>query len=623
MLAVETVATASRGWFDKASDEEKQDWLGANVGWAKEKFGRGLLSAKLHLDEEVWHIHFVALPVVEKRDLPRGKKPTDPVKLADYERRRAEAPLKWTLSYHDVLGGAKERFSREQDAYYGVVAHLGLERGEIQRDDVEIEVGDELTVSALALSRGTNPDGTARPRRSMTPAEGRAAVKRLRRETETAKQATEEARQRTEAEQTVAAAARAEAERRAEEATDHLMRAALHHEKAAAAAAVVERERNALAAEQALAEQQRRTLVADRRKLETAMAEAEQDRLILSRARDKAEAEAAAAATARRTAEAERASMAAERQTVAQDKAALAARQRRQHDEMELLARGTDDRNGFRLTAHEKAFVMVTHAITEDERAVYRGRWTSAAVRIGHQLALALDRIRQLTADLLHREGRVDAREAEVTRRETAAQEHDRQQAAAVADLARQRREHDTANEVMLRDLAKRDQDLDRRAASLKEKDIEIQDRLSAVDYMLSDIDRRETEQRTWMAVVSGAADGSLIGSFREAEGYFRMGRGTKAPPAEIARTIADQPPPCAKYMLRLIDATFRDRADAAMRIMTLNDDADDLRAAIDQARLSLPPAQQPAVDAARKAQDDIALSLRRFAAIQSKGESR
>lgn len=623
VLAVETVATASRGWFDKATDEEKQDWLRANVDWAKEKFGRGLLTAKLHLDEEVWHIHFVALPVVEKQDLPRGKKPKDPVKLAEYERRRAEAPMKWTMSYHDVLGGAKERFSREQDGYHAAVAHLGLERGEIQRDDVEIEIGDELTVSALELSRGHNPDGTPRPRRSMTPAKGRAAVKRLKREAEAVKRMADAARQRADAAEAIATAARVEAERQALEAADHLARAALRHDEANAATAAAERIRDALAVEHALAEEQRRALAADRRKLDEALFQAEQDRLALSQARDKAEAGAILAADERRAAGKEREALEAERQAVAQDKAALAERQKRQHDEIELLARGADDNNGLRLRPDQNAFVMTTEAMTDNERAVYRGRWTSGAIRIGHQLALALERIRRLAADLLRREGRVEAREAEIARREAIAAERDRRHAVAVADLERQQRAQESSREAALRLLAQRDQDLGRRAAALKEHEAAIQQRITVADRRITGIDRREAEHRAWMAVVTGAADGSLVGSFREEDGYFRIGRTAKAPTEAIARTIADRPPAWAADMFRLIDATFRDQANTAVRIMALNDEADDLQSAIAEARSWLPPEHQRSVEAASKTQEDVTTGLRRLAAMQAQERSR
>jgi hypothetical protein len=463
VLAVETVVTASRAWFEKATDEEEEAWLHANVEWAKQKFGRGLLSAKLHLDEEVRHIHLVSLPVVEKLDLPRGKKPKDPTKLADYERRRKEAPMKWTLSYHDVLGGPKERFSREQDAYHAAVADLGLERGEIQREDIEIEIGDELTVSALELSRGSNADGTPRPRRSMTPAEGRAVVKRLRSEAEAAKRIADEARQHAEQEQAAAAAARADAELSAQGAADHLHRAALRHDEAVAAAIQAGRERDAVVVDRAKIDIERQQLDAGRRALATAASKAEQARLALIRDRDQAAIALIHAEAERGAARSERESLSAERQAIADEKTALVVHQKRQHDEIELLARGADDANGLQLKPIDESFAMTTAAMTTGELAVYRGRWTEGAIRIGRQLALALERIRRLAADLLLREGRVVAGEADLARREAAALARDRQHQVATADLDFRRRELDAQQ---------RDQELKSLALDQRERDV-------------------------------------------------------------------------------------------------------------------------------------------------------
>lgn len=210
VLAVEAVTTASKGWFEKATDDEKRQWIAANLEWGRRKFGEGLISARLHLDEETWHIHTVALPVVEKRAAQRGAPPRDPAARAEYERRKATAPMRWTVSYHDVLGGPKKRFSSEQDAYHQAVEHLGLERGEVQREDIEIEIGDELTISALALSRGIDANGVRRPRRNMTPAQGRAEVKRLRREAEAARRSVEQVQRRAEEHRREARAALAE-----------------------------------------------------------------------------------------------------------------------------------------------------------------------------------------------------------------------------------------------------------------------------------------------------------------------------------------------------------------------------------------------------------------------------
>ncbi|UZW57558.1 plasmid recombination protein [Sphingobium sp. JS3065] len=542
VIAVETVTTASKAWFDKASEAEKQEWLRTNVEWAKKKFGKGLLSAKLHLDEEVWHIHFVAIPVVEKRALPRGKKPTDPVKLADYERRKAEAPMKWTLSYHDILGGKNQRLSEEQDAYHAAVKHLGLERGEVQRDDIEIELGDELTISALELSRGRNADGSARPRRSMTPAEGRAAVKRLRAEAEALVHAAEEDRKQAATDRAALAAAQAEAERQAQDVAHELRMAAERHENADAAARDAERERNRLSEARQIADQQRQKLEEDRRALGNALARAEEDHVVLQRARHEAQDVARRAEQERQAAAAERDAIARDREALAQDQAALKAQQKRQDAEIELLARGADDSNGLDLRPHEQAFTMKADVMTEKEKLVYKTPWTAGALRIGHQLALALQRIRRLTADLLRREGRMMVQEKELARREAATIERDRQQAISAQRLEQRHAEQDAAMALARDQLAKREQVIAARENALEPREAAIQQQASAAREIEAAAEEREQAQRDWMKVVIGSADGSLIGSLRD-DGYFHMARqidGRPRPASDaVKRTIA------------------------------------------------------------------------------------
>lgn len=619
VIAVEIVVTASRGWFDDATEEEKREWLRANVEWAKERFGRGLLTGKLHLDEEVWHIHFVALPVVEKRELPRGKRPTDPVKLAEYEQRKANAPLRWTLSYHDILGGKGDRLSREQDRYHNAVKHLGLKRGEVQRDDVEIEVGNELTISALELSRGYRADGTPRPRRSMSPAEGRAAVKRLRREAELIKRELEKEREQMAAEQAAAAAALAEAKYHQAEAASHLKEAALRNEEAAACLEVTERTRDQLREEHNLAEQQRKALEDDRRALQASLSLAEQERMLLCKTREEAEAELIIARAERKAIEDKREALAAEQMNLQKEKSAFHDRQQRQHDEIELLARGADDQNGLELAPTVDAFVMNPDRMTERERSVYGGRWTSAAARIGHQLALALERIRQLAVDIIRREKLVEAREQNILHRERNADARERQSASAAAELGRQQREQ----EAQLRLLVEREQDLDRRARALAAQEQAVRQRASAGEQLALSLDRREAEHNAWMAVVTGVAEGTLVGGYREEEGLFRMSRMAKPPTALIAQAISSPPPPWAREILRLITSTMRDQAEAAMMVAEIYTEAESLEVAIRKARSSLPAQQQPSVDKADDMQQAVSERLRRLAALNDRGSSR
>lgn len=626
VIAVETVTTASKGWFDKASEAEKQEWLRTNVEWAAHKFGKGLLTAKLHLDEEVWHIHFVAIPVVEKRALPRGKKPTDPVKLADYERRKAEAPMKWTLSYHDILGGKNQRLSEEQDAYHAAVKHLGLERGEVQRDDIEIEIGDELTISALDLSRGHNADGSARPRRSMTPAEGRAAVKRLRAEAEALAQAALHDRQQAATDRLASAAFQAEAERQAQDVAQELRMAASRHEEAEASAREAQRERERLAEARMIADRQRQQLEEDRQKLAEALARAKSDQVLFQRARRDAQDAAERAEQERQAAVSERDAIARERELVARDHAALEARQKRQNAEIELLARSADDSSGLNLRPHEQAFVMKTSAMTQQEHAVYKAPWTAGAIRIGRQLALALQRIRRLTADLLRREGRVAAQEAELAQREAIASEREHRQAASEQKLRQERLAQDAATTMARHELREREKAITARADALAAREAALKQQASATQASAAAAAQREQAQLDWMTVVTGSATRMLIGSFRD-DGYFHMalkpdGRLHPAPDAVI-RTIANRPPEWAAAMLKLIDSTLRDQADANSRIMKLNDDVDALDDLVERTRKSLPQHQQRILDETDEARNEVAERLRRLAVIQAQQRSR
>lgn len=351
--------------------------------------------------------------------------------------------MRWTLSYHDVLGGKKERFSLEQDAYHAAVKHLGLERGEIQREDIEIELGDELTVSALALSRGHNADGTPRPRRSMTPAEGRAAVKRLRRGAEIANKRAEEAWRQAEAERAAAISAHAEADRRTQESADLIRQANIEHELAAAARLEAQAQQDKMAAEQLLIDQEREQIEADRCMLENdrseaALSRAAQDAALQLRARevearereaadalvaaqaacDAAAAEATEARKVRADAEAERAKAGAERDAVAAERARL------DYDEAQLalLARATDDDAGLRLCPTEKNFSMNERAMTEQEREAYTRQWSGPLLRIARQLARALEQVRRLIREVRGREKAVDVREAAVAAREQMAE---------------------------------------------------------------------------------------------------------------------------------------------------------------------------------------------------------
>lgn len=354
VLAVEAVVSASRAWFDNTTAAEKDEWCNASVKWAHKKFGRGLLTAKLHEDEEVWHIHFVALPVVNKQQKPRGRPP----RCADERRRReeewAKKPAKWTLSYHDVLGGAAERLSEEQDTYHAAVQHLGLARGEKQRNDITIELGDELTMAVTRLARGLDENGQSRPRRSLAPQEYRQEIKRL-------KQEAEAERRRA-----------AEAQRQAE---------------IARVAAEQERARCQEAADQAVA------------------------------ARAAAERTTVEAAALREAAERERRAALAEKEQLSLKRHELEAEQQRRQAELALLLRATDESSELNLRPQDNSFAMGTARMSDREREVYTGSWTALGIKVGTILAKALERLRQFANQLRKREFDLIDREASLDKR--------------------------------------------------------------------------------------------------------------------------------------------------------------------------------------------------------------
>jgi len=51
IVAVEAVVSASKAWFAQASEQQKAAWRAASLKWARGLFGRGLLTAKEHLDD--------------------------------------------------------------------------------------------------------------------------------------------------------------------------------------------------------------------------------------------------------------------------------------------------------------------------------------------------------------------------------------------------------------------------------------------------------------------------------------------------------------------------------------------------------------------------------------------
>lgn len=215
--------------------------------------------------------------------------------------------------------------------------------------------------------------------------------------------------------------------------------------------------------------------------------------------------------------------------------------------------------------------------------------------------------------------------EKELARREAATIERDREQAISAQRLEQRHAEQDAAMALARDQLAKREQVIAARENALEPREAAIQQQASAAREIEAAAEEREQAQRDWMTVVSGSADGSLIGSLRD-DGYFHMarqidGRSRPAPDA-VKRTIAKRPPEWAATMLKLIDRTFRDQADTSIRIMKLNDEVDALDDLVEQTRKSLPQNQQQIFNGTDEALKEVAERLRRMEAIQSQQRS-
>ena len=422
ILAVEAVTSASRAWFNAATEDEKEEWVDANLDWAKAKFGRGLISAKLHLDEETWHIHFIAVPVVEKAPKRRGRKPKDAERLAARETYNATREKRWTLSYEDVLGGHRERLSKEQDTYHAAVEHLGLKRGEINPEIVEIHLGDELYKQIEEWERGS-------PRKNITPQHYRKEIKRLREETvkdresaAASREATERDQRRTTLQRQRLADRLRRSRRRAREqavqAREHALAGAREEAAAivedarrrsedvdarsahlddraadldAATVAVQRRALNLDASEQAV---QTRGEALERREVSVAGVEAAAGRAL-------AEADALRAA-----ADADRAALAGER-AEAEFRDRLTARQidlvgRAMH--VPALALVSDD--------SERGVTMNRAVMNAGERGAYDGLWSDLSKRIANAVADALGKMRErfngMIRDLTERMAELD-----------------------------------------------------------------------------------------------------------------------------------------------------------------------------------------------------------------------
>jgi hypothetical protein len=447
VLAVEVLMTASGRWFDQADDDRKQEWLDRNVAWLSEKFGRGLISAKLHLDEEVWHIHAVALPVVLKERKKRGRPHRDLDRRRASDEEWAAKPPRWTLSFQDLFGGHKMELSRLQDEYHAVVADLGLERGEKSPTDWEIELGDGLTIPIPVEEMG-------RRRKSIPPQDYRAIIKRMRGEAEAALARAKEfeatakglvddlkAKQSSVNEQAAALkllAGQYEDRTRALQKKDENLKrreTAVH----ADTAVVRKRELTITAAEETLAAARRQiaaaqtSLAAEQNAVAEARSQADKSGKDLAAREAHAQKLITDAEGAARLAGARE--VAAENQIVETEAANLEAKALKQEAErlrgsaaadadlydrqIKLLARGTDEESGLGLTPTQgDGFAMLLDGMTTDEKEAYQSPWKGPMLRIGRLLSDALAHARRLIKLADEKLRTVLQREQEVEKKE-------------------------------------------------------------------------------------------------------------------------------------------------------------------------------------------------------------
>lgn len=123
VVAIESIATTSPGWWDTASQSEKDEWLETSRDFLIEKAGGegNVLSIHFHEDESTPHLQALSIPLITKEMKPRG-------------RRKKGAPppepyTKTVLAAGDIVGGASAKMVDWQTEYAAKVGHLGLARG--------------------------------------------------------------------------------------------------------------------------------------------------------------------------------------------------------------------------------------------------------------------------------------------------------------------------------------------------------------------------------------------------------------------------------------------------------------------------------------------------------------
>lgn len=105
ILAVEVMVTASPQWWEKATLDEKAEWWRAQLRFANDLFGPGLIAFTPHVDESTPHAQFVGLPLYHDIVRKRGAKPTTPEAKKKRAEEEARSPKIRRLSHDRVFGG--------------------------------------------------------------------------------------------------------------------------------------------------------------------------------------------------------------------------------------------------------------------------------------------------------------------------------------------------------------------------------------------------------------------------------------------------------------------------------------------------------------------------------------
>lgn len=107
------------------SEGKLDNWCKDNIAWLNKEFGKeNIVSATLHLDEQVPHIHASIVPIVQgERRQKKSNKEKEPPKR-QYKKKKTDRPR---LCADDLM--SKTQLIHYQDSYAEAVSKYGLERG--------------------------------------------------------------------------------------------------------------------------------------------------------------------------------------------------------------------------------------------------------------------------------------------------------------------------------------------------------------------------------------------------------------------------------------------------------------------------------------------------------------